>query len=48
MDFTPSPEVATLRERVLDFLDENFFPVEQEIKRRSTRRSAPESPTRRT
>ncbi len=31
MDFTPSPEVATLRERVLDFLDENFFPVEEEI-----------------
>ena len=31
MDFTPSPEVATLRERVLDFLDEHYFPVEAEI-----------------
>ncbi len=31
MDFTPSPEVATLRERVLDFLDEHYFPVEREI-----------------
>ncbi len=31
MDFTPSPEVATLRERVLDFLDEHYFPLEREI-----------------
>ena len=31
MDFTPSPEVAKLRERVLDFLDEHYFPVEAEI-----------------
>ena len=31
MDFTPSPEVAMLRERVLDFLDDRYFPVESEI-----------------
>ncbi len=31
MDFTPSPEVAELRERLLDFLDEHYFPVEREI-----------------
>src|SRR5258706_4153677 len=31
MDFTPTPEVAKLRERVLDFLDEHYFPVEREI-----------------
>ncbi|MGB7686657.1 MAG: acyl-CoA dehydrogenase family protein [Solirubrobacterales bacterium] len=31
MDFTPSPEVATLRERVLDFMDAEVFPQEREI-----------------
>jgi acyl-CoA dehydrogenase len=31
MDFTPSPEVATLRERVLDFMDEHVYPAEREI-----------------
>ncbi len=31
MDFTPSPEVATLRERVLDFMDAEIYPVEREI-----------------
>ncbi len=31
MDFTPSPEVAALRERVLDFMDAEVYPVEREI-----------------
>jgi acyl-CoA dehydrogenase len=31
MDFTPSPEVATLRERVLDFMDAEVYPREREI-----------------
>jgi acyl-CoA dehydrogenase len=31
MDFTPSPEVADLRERVLDFLDDEYYPVEREL-----------------
>jgi acyl-CoA dehydrogenase len=31
MDFTPSPEVAKLRERVLDFMDEEIYPREREI-----------------
>jgi acyl-CoA dehydrogenase len=31
MDFTPSPEVAQLRERVLDFMDEQIYPQEREI-----------------
>jgi acyl-CoA dehydrogenase len=31
MDFTPSPEVAALRERVLDFMDEHVYPAEGEI-----------------
>jgi acyl-CoA dehydrogenase len=31
MDFTPSPEVATLRERVLDFMDAEIYPAEREI-----------------
>src|SRR6476619_4516848 len=31
MDFSPSPEVATLRERVLDFIDEYVYPVEREL-----------------
>jgi acyl-CoA dehydrogenase len=30
MDFTPSPEVAQLRERVLDFMDAEIYPVERE------------------
>jgi len=31
MDFSPSPEVASLRERVLDFMDERIYPQEREI-----------------
>ena len=31
MDFNPSPEVAALRERVLDFMDEHVYPQEREI-----------------
>ena len=31
MDFTPSPEVATLRERVLDFMDAEVYSREGEI-----------------
>jgi acyl-CoA dehydrogenase len=31
MDFTPSPEVADLRERVLDFLDDEYYPIEREL-----------------
>jgi acyl-CoA dehydrogenase len=31
MDFNPSPEVAQLRERVLDFMDAEIYPREREI-----------------
>jgi acyl-CoA dehydrogenase len=31
MDFIPSPEVAQLRERVLDFMDAEIYPQEREI-----------------
>jgi acyl-CoA dehydrogenase len=31
MDFNPSPEVAQLRERVLDFMDGEIYPREREI-----------------
>jgi len=31
MDFNPSPEVAELRERVLDFIDEEIYPQEREL-----------------
>ena len=31
MDFTPSPQVETLRERILDFMDEEIYPQEREI-----------------
>jgi acyl-CoA dehydrogenase len=31
MDFNPSPEVAQLRERVLDFIDAEVYPQEREI-----------------
>ena len=31
MDFAPSPEVAALRERVLDFMDAEIYPVEREL-----------------
>jgi acyl-CoA dehydrogenase len=31
MDFTPTPEVAQLRERILDFMDAEIYPVEREI-----------------
>ena len=31
MDFTPSPEVDALRERVLDFMDAEIYPVEREV-----------------
>jgi len=31
MDFSPSPEVAKLRERLLDFIDEHVYPAEREV-----------------
>jgi acyl-CoA dehydrogenase len=31
MDFSPSPEVAKLRERVLDFMEDEIYPQEREI-----------------
>ena len=31
MDFNPSPEVDALRERVLDFMDAEIYPVEREL-----------------
>jgi acyl-CoA dehydrogenase len=31
MDFNPSPEVAQLRERVLDFMDAEIYPQEREV-----------------
>jgi acyl-CoA dehydrogenase len=31
VDFKPSPEVETLRERILDFMDENVYPQERQI-----------------
>jgi acyl-CoA dehydrogenase len=31
MDFNPSPELAALRERVLDFIDAEIYPQEREI-----------------
>ncbi|HXS47938.1 MAG TPA: acyl-CoA dehydrogenase family protein, partial [Solirubrobacterales bacterium] len=31
MDFKPSPQVETLRERILDFMDEQIYPQEREI-----------------
>jgi acyl-CoA dehydrogenase len=31
MDFNPSPEVAELRERVLDFMDAEIYPQEREL-----------------
>jgi acyl-CoA dehydrogenase len=31
MDFKPSPEVAELRERVLDFMDDEIYPQEREV-----------------
>ena len=31
MDFKPSPQVETLRERILDFMDEQVYPQEREI-----------------
>jgi acyl-CoA dehydrogenase len=31
MDFKPSPEVAELRERVLDFMDDEIYPREREV-----------------
>ncbi|HVQ58036.1 MAG TPA: acyl-CoA dehydrogenase family protein [Solirubrobacterales bacterium] len=31
MDFSPSPEVVELRERVLDFLEDEYYPQEREI-----------------
>ncbi|HEU5141579.1 MAG TPA: acyl-CoA dehydrogenase family protein, partial [Solirubrobacterales bacterium] len=31
MDFKPSPQVETLRERILDFMDEHLYPQEREI-----------------
>ena len=31
MDFEPTPEVAALRERILDFMDAEIYPAEREI-----------------
>jgi acyl-CoA dehydrogenase len=31
VDFKPSPQVESLRERILDFMDENLYPQEREI-----------------
>ena len=31
MDFKPSPQVETLRERILDFMDAEIYPQEREI-----------------
>jgi acyl-CoA dehydrogenase len=31
MDFNPSPEVAALRERVLDFMEDEIYPQEREV-----------------
>ena len=31
MDFSPSPEVAALRERVLEFMDAHVYPAEREV-----------------
>jgi acyl-CoA dehydrogenase len=31
MDFIPSPEVSALRERILDFMDREIYPVEREV-----------------
>ena len=31
MDFKPSPQVDALRERILDFMDEQIYPQEREI-----------------
>jgi acyl-CoA dehydrogenase len=31
VDFSPSPEVATLRERILDFMDAEIYPAEREV-----------------
>ena len=31
MDFKPSPQVETLRERILDFMDAQIYPQEREI-----------------
>jgi acyl-CoA dehydrogenase len=31
MDFSPSPEVVELRERILDFLEDEYYPQEREI-----------------
>jgi acyl-CoA dehydrogenase len=33
MDFTPTPEIERLRERVRAFLDEHYYPVEMEVLR---------------
>jgi acyl-CoA dehydrogenase len=31
VDFNPSPEVAALRERILDFMDQHVYPEEREV-----------------
>jgi acyl-CoA dehydrogenase len=31
MDFIPSPEVSALRERILDFMDREIYPVERQV-----------------
>ena len=47
MDFTLSPQVEELRDRVRAFMDEHVYPAEAEALRRSTTRSPRASPTRR-
>ena len=51
MDFKPSPQVETLRERILDFMDDEVYPQEREImegarRRGRARRPLPEDPGR--
>ncbi len=51
MDFKPSPQVETLRERILDFMDEQIYPQEREIMEAldaevGARRPLPEDPGR--
>ncbi|MDX6627587.1 MAG: hypothetical protein QOE56_2576 [Solirubrobacterales bacterium] len=31
MDFNPSSEVVTLRDRILDFMDTEIYPAEREM-----------------
>jgi acyl-CoA dehydrogenase len=47
MDFKPQPEGRSLRERVLDFMDEQIYPQERELMEALDARSSPGVPTRR-